>query len=137
VRILVDETAPGAARLGWISGVLGAAAALGALTVFAHRDRAPLFDPDIGPPVGAALHLAVSLVWGLVFGIIAAPLRGVRVLAVAFLTSAAAWAVSATLLPPALRFGNDLYASSLRAAAVYILFALAMASGMRLARREG
>ena len=128
VRIVVDENAPGAARLGWISGVLGAAAALGALIVFAHQDHTPLFDPDVGPPIGAVLHLAVSLVWGVIFGVIAAPLRGLRVLGVAFLTSA-------TLLPPALRFGNDLYASAPRAATVYLLFALAMASGMRLARR--
>jgi hypothetical protein len=135
VRIVVDENAPGAARLGWISGVLGAAAALGALIVFAHQDHTPLFDPDVGPPIGAVLHLAVSLVWGVIFGVIAAPLRGLRVLGVAFLTSGAAWAMSATLLPPALRFGNDLYASAPRAATVYLLFALAMASGMRLARR--
>jgi hypothetical protein len=135
VHIVVDERAPGAARLGWISGVLGAAAALGALIVFAHQDQAPLFDPNVGPPIGVAMHLVICLAWGMVFGIIAAPLRGVRVLGVAFLTSGAAWALSATLLPPALRFGNDLYASSPRAATVYLLFALAMASGMRLARR--
>jgi len=135
VHIVVDETAPGVARLGWISGSLGAAAALGALIVFARQDQAPLFDPNVGPPIGVVMHLVISLVWGLVFGIIAAPLRGVRVLGVAFLTSGAAWALSATLLPPALRFGNDLYASSPRAATVYLLFALAMASGMRLARR--
>jgi hypothetical protein len=135
VQIVVDETAPGAARLGWISGFLGAAASLGALVVFARRDQAPLFDPDVGPPIGAAMHLMISLIWGFVFGIIAAPLRGIRVLSVAFLTSGAAWAVSATLLPPALRLGNGLYASLPRAATVYVLFALAMASGMRLARR--
>jgi hypothetical protein len=135
VQIVVDETAPGAMRLGWISGLLGAAAALGALVVFSRRDQAPLFDPNVGPPIGAILHFVVSLIWGFVFGIIAAPLRGIRVLGVAFLTSGAAWALSATLLPPALRLGNGLYASPQRAATVYVLFALAMASGMRLARR--
>jgi hypothetical protein len=135
VQIVVDETAPGAMRLGWISGLLGAAAALGALVVFSRRDQAPLFDPNVGPPIGAFLHFVVSLIWGFVFGIIAAPLRGIRVLSVAFLTSGAAWALSATLLPPALRLGNGLYASLPRAATVYVLFALAMASGMRLARR--
>jgi hypothetical protein len=135
VQIVVDETAPSAMRLGWISGLLGGAAALGALVVFSRRDQAPLFDPNVGPPIGAFLHLVLSLLWGFVFGIIAAPLRGIRVLAVAFLTSGAAWALSATLLPPALRLGNGLYASLPRAATVYVLFALAMASGMRLARR--
>jgi hypothetical protein len=135
VHIVVDETAPSAASLGWISGFLGAAAALGALVVFARRDQAPLFDPNVGPPIGALLHLVICLVWGFVFGIIAAPLRGIRVLSVAFLTSGAAWAVSATLLPPALRLGNGLYASLPRAATVYVVFALAMATGMRLARR--
>jgi hypothetical protein len=135
VQIVVDETAPGAARLGWISGFLGAAASLGALVVFSRRDQAPLFDPNVGPPIGAAMHLVISLIWGFVYAIIAAPLRGIRVLSVAFLTSGAAWALSATLLPPALRLGNDLYASLPRAATVYVVFALAMASGMRLARR--
>jgi hypothetical protein len=135
VQIVVDETAPGAARLGWISGFLGAAASLGALVVFARRDQVPLFDPNVGPPIGAAMHLVICLAWGFVFGIIAAPLRGIRVLTVAFLTSGAAWALSATLLPPALRLGNDLYVSMPRAATVYVVFALAMASGMRLARR--
>jgi hypothetical protein len=135
VQIVVDETAPSAMRLGWISGLLGAASALGALVVFSRRDQAPLFDPNVGPPIGVLLHLVVSLIWGFVFGIIAAPLRGIRVLSVAFLTSGAAWALSATLLPPALRLGNGLYASLPRAATVYVLFALAMASGMRLARR--
>jgi hypothetical protein len=135
VQIVVDETAPSATRLGWISGFLGAAATLGALVVFARRAQAPLFDPDVGPPVGALMHLLVSLIWGWVFGIIAAPLRGIRVLGVACLTSGAAWALSATLLPPALRLGNGLYASLPRAATVYVLFALAMAIGMRLARR--
>jgi hypothetical protein len=135
VHIVVDETAPSAVRLGWISGFLGAAASLGALVVFSRRDQAPLFDPNVGPPIGAVMHLAISLTWGFVFGIIAAPLRGIRVLSVAFLTSGAAWALSATLLPPALRLGNGLYASLPRAVTVYLLFALAMASGMRLARR--
>jgi hypothetical protein len=135
VHIVVDETAPSAASLGWVSGFLGAAAALGALVVFARRDQAPLFDPNVGPPIGALLHLVICLVWGFVFGIIAAPLRGIRVLGVAFLTSGAAWALSATLLPPALRLGNGLYASLPRAATVYVVFALAMATGMRLARR--
>lgn len=103
--------------------------------VFSRQDQAPLFDPNVGPPIGAAMHLVISLIWGSVFGIIAAPLRGIRVLSVAFLTSGAAWALSATLLPPALRLGNGLYASLPRAAMVYVLVALAMASGMRLARR--
>lgn len=135
VQIVVDETAPSAMRLGWISGLLGAAATLGALVVFARHDQAPLFDPDVGPPIGAIMHLLVCLVWGYMFGIIAAPLRGLRVLTVAALTSAAAWALSATLLPASLRLGNGLYASLPRAATVYIVFALAMAAGMRLARR--
>ena len=66
--------------VGWISGLLGAAATLGALVVFARRAEAPLFDPDVGErridelnadlaplrsfilpggsPAGAYLHLA-------------------------------------------------------------------------------
>jgi hypothetical protein len=117
-----------------VAGVLAASAVLGALIVFARHDHRAVFDPTIGPPVGALLHAAISLVWGVVFAIVAAPYRGLRVLAVAFLTSLAAWVLSATVAPAALRYGNDLYASMPRAAVVHLVLALALAGGMRLAR---
>ena len=125
---------PGVVRLGTVSGVLTAAAAFGALLTFARRDHHSPFPPTVGPAAGALLLLLVSLAWGYLFALVAAPLRGLRVVGVAFLTSAAVWVISAQLLPPALRLGNGLYASSPRSAAVHLLIALALASGMRLAR---
>jgi len=94
-----------------------------------------VFERDLGPPVGALVHLLICLVWGLVFAIVAAPWRGLRVLAVAIVVSAIAGLVSATLLPEALRLGNDLYASTPRAATIHVLMTLGFVVGMRLARR--
>ena len=126
--------APPVARLGAISGILAAAAALGALLAFARHDHASPFAPGTGTLAGGLLLVLVSLAWSYLFALVAAPLRGLRVVGVAFLTSAAIWVISAQLLPPPLRLGNDLYASSPRSAVVHLLIALALASGMRLAR---
>jgi hypothetical protein len=101
---------------------------------YARRDGVPVFEPDLGPPVGAAVHLLICITWGIVFAIVAAPWRGLRVLAVAIIVSGVAWLVSAGLLPPALQLGNGLYASAPRAAVVHTLVALGFVTGMRLAQ---
>jgi hypothetical protein len=133
----LEGSAPraGTLRSGVVAGVLGASAALGALVVYAHRDHASLFEPDLGPPIGALIHVLSCIVWGIVFSIVAAPWRGLRVLAVAFVVSAIAWALGATVVPPALQLGNGLYASTPRAVVVHTLLALGFVVGIRLARR--
>jgi len=73
VHMVVDETAPGVARLGWISGSLGGRAALGALIVFARQIRRPS-RPQCRTADRRVMHLVISLV-GAGVGIIAAPLR--------------------------------------------------------------
>jgi hypothetical protein len=125
----------GPLRAGITAGVIAASAVLGALVVYARHDGTPVFEPDLGPPVGALMHLLICLVWGLVFAIVASPWRGLRVFAVAIVVSAIAWLVSASLLPEALRLGNDLYASAPRAALTHALMALGFLLGMRLAQR--
>lgn len=129
-----ERERPGRVGVAAAAGILAASAVLGALIVFARRDHASLFDPTIGPPIGAMLHVVISFVCGLVFAVVAAPYRGLRVLAVAFLISGVAWALGATVSPAALRYGNDLYAATPRAAVVHVVMALALAAGMRLAR---
>lgn len=124
----------GPIRIGASAGLIAAAAALGALVVYARRDAAPVFEPDLGIPAGAVMHLLICLAWGLIFGIVAWPWRGLRVLAVAFVTTAVAWLVSAMAMPASLRLGNDLYASLPRAAVVHALLALGFVVGMRLAQ---
>jgi hypothetical protein len=132
-----EGTAPraGVLRTGIVAGVLAASAILGALVVYAYRDRTPLFDPDLGPPIGALTHFGICVVWGVAFAIVTAPWRGWRVLGVAFVISAIAWAVSLTILPASLQLGNGLYASTPRAAVVHTLMAAGLVLGMRLARR--
>jgi len=125
----------GPLRAGITAAAIAASATLGALVTYARHDGAPVFERDLGPPVGALVHLLICLVWGLVFAIVAAPWRGLRVLAVAIVVSAIAGLVSATLLPEALRLGNDLYASTPRAATIHVLMTLGFVVGMRLARR--
>jgi hypothetical protein len=125
----------GVLRTGIVAGVLSASAILGALVVYAYRDGTPLFDPDLGPPIGALVHFGICVVWGVAFSIVAAPWRGWRVLAVAFVISAIAWAITPTILPASLRLGNGLYASTPRAAVVHTLMAAGLLLGMRLARR--
>jgi hypothetical protein len=93
-----------------------------------------VFDPDLGVPIGALMHLLICVAWGIIFAIIAAPWRGLRVLGVAIVVSAIAWAVSASVLPLPLRLGNDLYASLPRAVVVHTLLALGFVVGMRLAQ---
>jgi hypothetical protein len=124
----------GALRIGILAGVLAASALFGAFVIYGVHDQAAVFEPDLGPPVGAVMHLGVCLAWAMMFAVVAAPWRGLRVLAVAFVVSAIAGVVSAFLLPAALRLGNDLYASMPRAMVSHTLMALAFATGMRLAR---
>jgi hypothetical protein len=120
-------------KAGIRAGVFAASAVFGALLVYARRDGGSMFEPDLGLPVGMLLGIIICVVWGTIFAIIAAPWRGLKVLAVAIVVSGLAWLVSALLLPPALRLGNDLYASVPRAGVVHTLMALGFVTGMRLA----
>lgn len=120
--------------IGIRAGLIAASAVCGALLVYARRDKSSVFEPDLGPSAGLVLHVVICLAWGIVFALVAAPLRGVKVLGVAIVVSAVAWLVSAMSLPPSLRLGNDLYASVPRAGVVHALMVLAFVAGMRLAR---
>lgn len=127
-----------------------AAAVVGALLALAWRTGAPL-DPlvttgravlDGGTPlmalaVGLVTRLADGVLWGVLLAATAGGLRGwMGQMVAALAVSAAAAAVHATLLPT-LRLGYGLGVFPLHGAPLYflyLLFAVALAAGMRIAR---
>ena len=141
-------------RAGVMAGVVAAAATGGALAVLAWRagdvsrpfveiGRAALGSvalggvaPLTGALLGVGLHVAVSIGWGLLLAIIARRVRGVGLLLASALVALFASLVHSTVLP-AFRLGFGLGVFPLHGAPLvflYLLFALALALGMRLAR---
>lgn len=131
------------------AGLTAAAAAIGALLALGWRTGAPL-EPllttgratlDGGTPmmalvVGVVSRLADGVLWGLLLAAVAGGLRGwMGQLVAAVAVSGAAAAVHATLLPT-LRLGYGLGVFPLHGAPLYflyLLFAAALAIGMRIA----
>lgn len=134
------------------AGLTAAAAVTGALLALAWRAGAPL-EPlittgqamlDGGTPamalvVGVVSRLADGVLWGLLLAALAGGMRRwPGQLVAAIVVSGAAAAVHATLLPT-LRLGYGLGVFPLHGAPVYflyLLFAAALAIGMRIARPE-
>jgi hypothetical protein len=134
--------------------MLGAAASAGALVGFGVRRGAPgallsaagerlrgvpsFVAPDrgFGPSafVGLAHHVVAAVAWGLLFVVLAGRLRGARTWGVALLVAALAVSVDRVLPAP---FSLAVGAASLpQRALLALVFAGALAVGMRLAQRD-
>jgi hypothetical protein len=138
-------------RAGIITGAVSASATAGVMAGFAVREHVELFSgagrqllaitggasspsPSTALAAGIGLHLLVGLAWGLAFALVAGRLRGLPLLIVAALASAVIWALDQRLIPPVLRYGNDLTAFAPQAAVFHLALAVALAVGTRLAR---
>lgn len=133
-----------------MAGVIATAATSGAVAALAWRagsvarpwiatGRAVLGAsgaPETAALLGFGLHLAVSIGWGLLLAALAAPARGARLATMSTAVSLLALVVHSTLLP-AFRLGYGIGVFPLHGAPLlylYILQAIALAVGMRLAR---
>ena len=144
------------ARLGGLAGLVAAAATGGALAGFGMRDggalrafgavgRAALLDAPLesggarmlAAVVGLFVHVGVLGLWGVLLGVVAAPWRGIRLLAAASVLSAMAFLVHRAVLPALLRPGNAVTALTPqipRLVALHALLAISLAIGMRVAK---
>ena len=84
--------------------------------------------------VGVAVVAAAIIVLGVCFTFVAASLRGFRLLIVALLFAASAWAVYAYIVPSILVLSGGLELGTAQRVFLFTLLALALAAGMRLAR---
>ena len=138
------------------AGAVAAGATCGALVGVGVRDGAPgralavagqrlRGIPDFIPPdagigasalLGAAHHTLLVLAWAVLFAILADGVRGVRLLGVAALYSAAVWLLNARALPPLLRLADGATAYPAHQWLVYSVLALSLAAGIRLVTRD-
>lgn len=147
MRRLFTRVLARSVRLGALTGVIAGAATAGALIGLGWRHGAAL-DPftfagramlgavrdGVAVLAGFALHVAWTMVWGACFTVVAAPLRGARLVLAGFAFAAALWAVSALALPgvsPVVRVAS---LSIARTILVYLVLAVSLVAGMRLAR---
>jgi hypothetical protein len=79
-------------------------------------------------------HAAIVALWGVLFALVAARVRGLRLLAAAALFGAAAYVVDPRVLPDLLRFGHAIAARTSQFVVLCALLSLGLAAGMRLAR---
>ena len=86
--------------------------------------------------VGVAAVAAAIIVLGVCFTFVAASLRGLRLLVTALLFAASAWVVCAFVVPSFLRQTDGIELGTAQRVFLFTLLALALAVGMRLARRN-
>ncbi|HEX5580652.1 MAG TPA: hypothetical protein VFX39_03680 [Gemmatimonadaceae bacterium] len=137
-------------RAGVMAGVMAAAATSGAVAALAWRagsvlrpwiatGRAVLGTSSAAETaalLGLGLHLAVAIGWGLLLAALAGGARGLRLVVTAAAVSLLALVVHSTVLPE-FRLGFGLGIFPLHGAPLlylYILQAVALAAGTRLAR---
>ena len=86
--------------------------------------------------VGVSVVAAAIIVLGVCFTFVAASLRGFRLVLAAFLFAASAWAVYVYIVPSILAPSDGLELGTGQRVFLFTLLALALAVGMRLARRN-
>jgi hypothetical protein len=132
-------TVAAAATIGAVIG-LGLRHGL-ALRPFTSAGRALLESARLVVPsasvttvVGLALVASAVIVLGVCFTVVAAPLRGLRVLAAAIAFGAIGWGVSAYVVPSILVLTDATVLGTAQRAFVWATLVIALAAGMRLAR---
>ena len=103
------------------------AALLERLGVGASRGALPVI-------LGLSLVAAAIIVLGVCFTVVAAPLRGLRLLIASCVFGAIGWAVSAYVVPSILVLSNETVLGTAQRVFVCALLALGLVAGMRLAR---
>jgi len=140
------------ARLGALAGAIAGAATTGVVVGFGLREGSALRPfASLGRHVlameaahtgarralatgaGLLLHLLVMLAWGVLFGLAAARWRGWRRWAAAVVIGALAFAVDHLASPEVLRLSDAPGVSALQRATLYVVLALALVLGMRVA----
>ena len=131
-------TVAAAATIGAVIG-LGLRHGL-ALRPFTATGRA-LFEKVgvVGTPATTAILGILSvacaiIVLGVCFTVVAAPLRGLRLLGVAIAFGVVAWSVSAFVVPSILALSSGIVMGSAQRVFIFSLLSLALVVGMRLAR---
>lgn len=85
---------------------------------------------------GVVVHALWMVLWSICFTVVAAPLRGARLLFAALLFSTLVYALSVTVLPAALGAGAMAPLTRPQTLFYAFLIALSLAAGMRLARDD-
>jgi hypothetical protein len=83
--------------------------------------------------VGVLAHAATCVVWGLLFGLVAARLRGLRLIAAALVFAAAVYGIR-EYVPALLRVGYGSRAFPPQLVLLHAALALALAAGIRIAQ---
>jgi len=89
---------------------------------------------DAPTAVGLAAVAAAIIVLGVCFTVVAAPLRGLRLLGVAIVFGAIAWAVSGLVVPSILALSAGAVLGDAQRVFIFAMLSIALVVGMRLAR---
>jgi hypothetical protein len=84
--------------------------------------------------VGLAMAACAIILLGVCFTVVAAPLRGLRLLGVAIVFGAIAWSVSAFVVPSILVWSSGAVLGSAQRVFIFGMLTIALVAGMRLAR---
>lgn len=90
--------------------------------------------PSVTSLVGLTIVACAIIVLGVCFTVVAAPLRGLRLLGVATLFGAVAWAVSALVVPSILALSAGAVLGDAQRVFICGMLSVALVVGMRLAR---
>ena len=94
----------------------------------------PVMRGSVATVVGLALVTAAVIVLGVCFTIVAAPLRGLRLLLSAVMFSAIGWGVSLYVVRSILVLSDGTVLGSAQRVFIFVMLAFALVAGMRLAR---
>ena len=86
--------------------------------------------------VGLMMAACAIIVLGVCFTVVAAPLRGLRLLIVAIAFGAIAWGFAGFVVPSVLALSSGAVLGSAQRVFIFTLLSLALVVGMRLARPE-
>lgn len=84
--------------------------------------------------VGLAMATCAIIVLGVCFTIVAAPLRGLRLLGAAIMFGAIAWSVSAFVVPFILAWSSGAVLGGAQRVFIFGMLTIALVAGIRLAR---
>jgi len=84
--------------------------------------------------VGLAMVACAIMLLGVCFTVVAAPLRGLRLLGVALVFGAIAWSVSAFVVPSILVWSTGAVLGNAQRVFIFGMLTIALVAGMRLAR---
>jgi len=84
--------------------------------------------------VGLMMAACAIIVLGVCFTVVAAPLRGLRLLGVAIMFGAIAWSVSAFVIPSILAWSSGAVLGSAQRVFIFGMLTIALVAGIRLAR---